>query len=224
MVIWCFDPLHNDQWPPTSKDFYPSNKGTRGTIFITSLEWRGLWLGIEPGTSRTRSQHSTTRLSRRRSLTGDWTRDLDARTLPLGYRGGGPWLGIEPGSSRTRSPHSTTRLSRRRYRLQDPPVKYMKPFDLLHRNVITFFILRSWQTEKYRKWWTQMFTACSQVRNIFRYLQLIVLPSLLSLVYKASVGGRATTCTPIFLLQSVFKTTIYASIRISKDFQSFWSI
>ena len=42
------------------------NKGTTGTIFITSLVWRGPWLGIEPGTSRTRSQHSTTRLSRRR--------------------------------------------------------------------------------------------------------------------------------------------------------------
>ena len=32
----------------------------------TSLVWRGPWLGIEPGTSRTRCQHSTTRLSRRR--------------------------------------------------------------------------------------------------------------------------------------------------------------
>ena len=68
------------------------NKGTTGTIFITSLVWRGPWLGIEPGTSRTRSQPSTTRLSRRRSLTGDWTRDplaLEASTLPLGYRRGG---------------------------------------------------------------------------------------------------------------------------------------
>ena len=52
------------------------NKGTTGTIFITSLVWRDPWLGIEPGTSRTRGQHYTTRLSRRRSLTGDWTRDL----------------------------------------------------------------------------------------------------------------------------------------------------
>ena len=42
------------------------NKGTTGTIVITSLVSRGPWLGIEPGTSRTRSQHSTTRLSRRR--------------------------------------------------------------------------------------------------------------------------------------------------------------
>ena len=41
------------------------NKGTTGTIFITSLVWRGPWLGIEPGTSQTRSQHSTTRLWRR---------------------------------------------------------------------------------------------------------------------------------------------------------------
>ena len=42
------------------------NKDTIGTIFITSLVWRGPWLGIEPGTSGTRSQHYTTRLSRRR--------------------------------------------------------------------------------------------------------------------------------------------------------------
>ena len=41
------------------------DKGTSGTIFITSLVWRGPWLGIEPGTSRTQSHHSTTRLSRR---------------------------------------------------------------------------------------------------------------------------------------------------------------
>ena len=40
------------------------NKGTTGTIFITSLSWRGPWLGIEPGPSHTRSQHYTTRLSR----------------------------------------------------------------------------------------------------------------------------------------------------------------
>ena len=44
------------------------NKGTTGTSFITSLVWRGPWQGIEPGTSRTRSQHYTTRLSRRRCL------------------------------------------------------------------------------------------------------------------------------------------------------------
>ena len=71
---------HNDQWPPTLIDFYPTfmsylnswerasislfnvdlllNKGTTGTIFP--------WLGIEPGTSYTQCQHSTTRLSRRR--------------------------------------------------------------------------------------------------------------------------------------------------------------
>ena len=47
------------------------NKGTTGTIFITSLVWRGPWLGIEPGTSRTRSQHYITRLSRRRSCSVD---------------------------------------------------------------------------------------------------------------------------------------------------------
>ena len=42
------------------------NKGTTGTIMISSLLRLGPWLGSEPGTSRTRSQHSTTRLSRRR--------------------------------------------------------------------------------------------------------------------------------------------------------------
>ena len=42
------------------------NKGTTGTIFITSLVWRGPWLGIEPGTSHTWYQHYTTRLPRRR--------------------------------------------------------------------------------------------------------------------------------------------------------------
>ena len=93
VVIRFFHPCHNGQWPPTSKDFlyrrfYPLhlffylnswekasifpfecsvlNKGTTGTIFIMSLVWRGPWLGIEPGTSRTLSQFSTTRLSRRR--------------------------------------------------------------------------------------------------------------------------------------------------------------
>ena len=43
------------------------NKWTTGTISITSLVWRGPGLGIEPGTSHTRSQHSTIRLSRKRS-------------------------------------------------------------------------------------------------------------------------------------------------------------
>ena len=88
-----FHPRHNDQWPPTSKDFLSQilsialfsylnswflrksqyfpflclvvNKGTTGTIYITSLVWRGPLLGIEPWTSCTRSQHYTTRLSRR---------------------------------------------------------------------------------------------------------------------------------------------------------------
>ena len=44
------------------------NKWTTGTIFIKSLVWSGPWLGIEPGTSRTRCKHSTARLSRRQYL------------------------------------------------------------------------------------------------------------------------------------------------------------
>ena len=92
VVIRFFHPRHNGQWPPTSKDFLSQilsitffsvlnswerasifpfecsvlNQGTTGTIFITSLVWRGPWLGIEAGTSRTGCQYSTTRLSSRR--------------------------------------------------------------------------------------------------------------------------------------------------------------
>ena len=71
-AIRFFHPRHNGQWPPTSKDCYPRfyplhlfsylnsweiasifpfecsvlNKSTTGTILITSLVWRGPWLGI----------------------------------------------------------------------------------------------------------------------------------------------------------------------------------
>ena len=84
-----FNPSHNGLWPPISKVFYPRlyplhffsylnspesislfnvECQTRKLLvpFITSLVWRGPWLGIEPWISRTRSQHSTTRLSKRR--------------------------------------------------------------------------------------------------------------------------------------------------------------
>ena len=98
-----FHPRHNGQWPMTLKDFHPRfytllfcfcpilirDKGpvfpfkcwvpTKETYWyhlynifgmMQSLNW------IEPGTSHTGCLHSTTRLSRRRSLTGDWTRAL----------------------------------------------------------------------------------------------------------------------------------------------------
>ena len=78
------------------------------------------------GTSRTRSQHSTTRLSRRWSLTGDWTRTSRTRsqhsTTRLSRRLSltGDWTG----TSRTQIQHSNTRLSRRQYRtLSQPPIK-----------------------------------------------------------------------------------------------------
>ena len=54
------------------------NNGNTGTIFITSLVWCGPWLGIEPGSSRTRSQHSTTRLSRRRLTAYDFSHYVSA--------------------------------------------------------------------------------------------------------------------------------------------------
>ena len=55
--------------------------------FITSLVWLGPWLGIEFGTSRTRSQHYTTRLSRRRS-TRKWIKTIWWRFTTRGVRSG----------------------------------------------------------------------------------------------------------------------------------------
>ena len=62
------------------------NKGTTGTIFMTSLVWRGPWLGIEPGTSRTRSQHYTTRLLRRRYYYEIWKHSQQHSAQLLIYR------------------------------------------------------------------------------------------------------------------------------------------
>jgi len=42
-----------------------AKKGTTGAIFIMSLVWRSPWQRIESKTSRTRCQHSITRLPRR---------------------------------------------------------------------------------------------------------------------------------------------------------------
>ena len=64
VVIRFFHPRHNSQWPPTSKDFLTQNLSI--TFIFLSLLWRGPWMAIKPGTSCTRSQHYTTRLSRRR--------------------------------------------------------------------------------------------------------------------------------------------------------------
>ena len=86
---------HNGQWPPTLKDcysrFYPLHYFLiliceKEPVF--SLVWHGSWLGIEPGTSRTRCQHSTTRLSRRRywGLNRQWPptlKDCYPRFYPL---------------------------------------------------------------------------------------------------------------------------------------------
>ena len=79
MVIRFFHPRHNGQWPLSQilslhlfsylnswerASIFPFecpvlNKGTTGTIFITSLVWCGPWLGIEPGSSRTLSHFKT---------------------------------------------------------------------------------------------------------------------------------------------------------------------
>ena len=61
-----FHPCPSWQWPPTSKYFYPRFYPLHYILilekepvfpFLTSLVWRGPWLGIEPWTSRTWSQH-----------------------------------------------------------------------------------------------------------------------------------------------------------------------
>ena len=66
-----FYPLHLfsflNSWERASISFLMfSAKQTTGTTYITPLTWCGPWGGIEPGTSRTRSQYYTTRLSMRR--------------------------------------------------------------------------------------------------------------------------------------------------------------
>ena len=65
-----FYPLHlfsySNSWERASISLFNGTMELPGIIFITSLVWRSPWLGIIPGTSRTRCQHSTTRLSRRR--------------------------------------------------------------------------------------------------------------------------------------------------------------
>ena len=69
------------------------NKWTTGTIFISSFVWHDPWLGIEPGTSRTRSQHSTTRLSRRRYHYSTWLMQLSIHILImlLGFKWQNYW-------------------------------------------------------------------------------------------------------------------------------------
>ena len=58
------------------------NKGNTGTIFITPLVWRGPWLRIEPG----RSQHSTTKLSRRRCIVEICVQLFTYNTNPTHYQ------------------------------------------------------------------------------------------------------------------------------------------
>ena len=93
-AIRFFHPRHNGQWPPTSKDCYPRfyplhlfsylNSWGGASISLLNVECQTrellvpfllrLWYdavldwGLNPGTSHTRSQHSTTILSRRRCL------------------------------------------------------------------------------------------------------------------------------------------------------------
>ena len=85
LVIRFFHPRDNGQWPPTPKDFYTRSyplhfflililekepvfpfsmlSAKQGHYCYYFYNVFGPWLGIEPGTSHTRCQHSTTRLS-----------------------------------------------------------------------------------------------------------------------------------------------------------------
>ena len=64
----------------------PLTRELPGTVFITSLVWRGPWLRIEPGTSRTRCQHFTTRLLRRsKSVLKHWLNEISNVDIELSY-------------------------------------------------------------------------------------------------------------------------------------------
>ena len=124
VVIRFFHPGYNDQWPPTSKDFYPRFYSLHFlTILVLEKEPVFPFFNVECQTreqfnnvfgmtrfltgdwtwDRTRCQYSTTRLSRRQWLGIEPGTTLDASTLPLGYRGGSDW-GLNPG------PHSMPAL------------------------------------------------------------------------------------------------------------------
>ena len=77
LSITFFSYLNLEKEPVFQFQCWVLNKGTTGNIVITYLVWRGPWLGIEPGTPRTRYQHSTTRLSRRR------LRSFECEVMPL---------------------------------------------------------------------------------------------------------------------------------------------
>ena len=53
-----------------------AKQGSYWYHFLMSFEWRGPWLGIEPGTSRPQSQHSTTRQSRRQCEQIHWASSI----------------------------------------------------------------------------------------------------------------------------------------------------
>ena len=64
-------------------------------IFITSLVWPGPWLGIKPGTTRTRCQHSTTML-KCSYRGGGWGSYWYKNTFILCTQGGEAHMVIDP--------------------------------------------------------------------------------------------------------------------------------
>ena len=78
VVIWFFHPRHNDQWPLTSKDFYPRfypnswERASFSLFLMLSAKQGNYWY------------HFYSIFDMTRSLTGDWTRDL-LHSMPALY-------------------------------------------------------------------------------------------------------------------------------------------
>ena len=76
VVIRCFHPRHNGQWPPTPKDFYTRSYPLH-CFLILILEKEPVFpfslLGAKQGNYW---YHLYNVFGMTRSLTGDWTRDL----------------------------------------------------------------------------------------------------------------------------------------------------
>ena len=92
VVVRFFQPRHNGQWPPTSKDFYPRFDQLHFlTILILEKEQVFPFFNVECQT-RVLLVPFLWRLMYDAVL--DWGLNLgppalDASTIPLGYRGGG---------------------------------------------------------------------------------------------------------------------------------------
>ena len=80
VVIWFFHPRHNSQWPPTSKDFYTRSYPLHDFLILI-LEKEPVFpfsmLSAKQGNSW---YHFYFVFGMTRSLTGDWTRTFRTRS------------------------------------------------------------------------------------------------------------------------------------------------